>query len=244
MLSRVLALVALVAVSWPAVARAQGPVQPVVIGTFHWQLQPFCNTLSLTIVQEGSQFRVQGTESCDAADVSQPVQGVATADASGTIYFSVRTSFPGGSSSEGTFVWASLSLATLNGSWQDDADRRGQFIRVTGPVAGTNRRGISANTFQHFVSLSNRQAGAGDNVSCFSHPLTDGHPGALVLVSSNRGQVSAGLRPFVGSPVSLFYDDNGTGLAGALANNVWCISRDDSAQMPDGAGFTVRIAVP
>jgi hypothetical protein len=243
MLIRVSSIAVLVVLG-SAVAYAQGPVQPVVIGTFHWQLQPYCNTLSLTVVQEGSQFRVQGTESCDAADVSQPVQGVATADPAGTIYFSVRTSFPGGSSSEGTWVWASLSLATLNGTWQDDADRRGQFIRVAGPVAGTNRRGIGANTFLHVVSSTNRQPGAGDNVSCFSHPLTDGRPGAFILAQVNRGQVSHGLRPFVGSTYSLFYDDDGTGLAGSLANNVWCISRDDSAPMPLAAAFTIRLATP
>lgn len=237
---RVALLAVLTAVAFPAAASAQGPLSPVSLGTFHWQLQPFCNTLSLTIIQEGGQFRVQGTESCDAADVSQPVHGMATADAAGTIYFSVRTSFPGGSSSEGTWVWASLSLATLNGNWQDDADRRGQLIRVSGPVAGANRRGIPANTFLHIVTPTNRQPGGGDNVTCFSHPLTDGHPGAYVVVTVNRGQAT-GLRPFIGAPVSVYYDDNGTGLAGALANNVWCISRDDSAQMPLDAAFTIRL---
>lgn len=49
------------------------------------------------------------------------------------------------------------------------------------------------------------------------------------------------IRPVVPSTVSVYFDDNGTGLPGALANNVWCLSRDDSQPMPIGAGCTVRV---
>jgi hypothetical protein len=45
----------------------------------------------------------------------------------------------------------------------------------------------------------------------------------------------------VASTVSVYFDDDGTGLPGDLSNNVWCISRDDSQTMPIGAGFTVRV---
>jgi hypothetical protein len=79
------------------------------------------------------------------------------------------------------------------------------------------------------------------NISCFSHPLTDGNPEAVIVFVHDRGRASE-IRPVVDSAVSLHFDDNGTGLSRVgFDNNVWCLSRNDSAPMPLGAGFRVRI---
>ncbi len=218
---------------------AAQPVQPVVIGTFHWQLQPFCSTVSVTVIQEGAQFRVQGTESCAPNDFSRSVYGTALLDGQGWVYLSLSTPRLQ-NSLDGTSVYAWFQLATLSGGWQDDGGRTGSLVPVSGPVAGTNRRAQVSNSFVHTVSAANRPPGGADNVTCFSHPLTDNRSSAHLQVTVNRGQAS-GLRPVVASTYSVYFDDNGTGLPAPLTRYVWCISRDDSQPMPIGAAFNVRL---
>lgn len=228
----------LLALGLTAPALAQ-PVQPIVLGTFHWQLQPFCSTLSLTVIQEGSQYRVQGTEACLPNDNSRSVSGTALADGQGRVHLSLHAPRVQNSLS-GASVYAWFDLPTLQGGWQDDGGRAGALAPVVGPVAGTNPRAGVGNAFLHTVTTANRPPGAADNVTCFSHPLTDGRSSAHLLVTVNRGQASS-LRPAVPSTYSVYFDDNGTGLPAPLDRYVWCISRDDSQPMPIGAGFSLRI---
>jgi hypothetical protein len=223
----------------PAAPAAAQPVQPVVIGTFHWQLQPFCSTVSVTVIQEAGQFRVQGTEACAPNDFSRSVYGTALLDGQGWVYLSLSTPRVQ-NTLDGTSVYAWFQLSTLSGGWQDDGGRTGSLVPVAGPVAGTNRRAQVSNSFVHIVSSANRAPGGADNVTCFSHPLTDNRSSAHLQVTVNRGQAS-GLRPVVPSTYSVYFDDNGTGLAAPLDRYVWCISRDDSQAMPLGAAFNVRL---
>lgn len=223
-------------------ASAQSPVQPVLIGTFHWQLEPFCSTLSLTVIQEAGQYRVQGTEACAPNDLSRSVYGTALLDNAGWVYLSLsaprlQNSFAG------TAIYAWLQLSTLEGGWQDDGGRTGPLTPVSGPVAGTNRRAEVGNAFLHTVTAANRPTGGADNVTCFSHPLTDNRSSAMIQVTVNRGQASE-IRPAVPSTLSLYLDNNGTGLPPPLNNFVWCISRDDTLTMPIGAAFNVRVVHP
>jgi hypothetical protein len=236
-MSRIVVIAGLAALAVPSLAAAQ------TLGTFQWRLAPYCNTLVLTVIQEGSQYRLQGYEDfCDHIYYPQPVSGTAIAASDGSIIIGLTTSASGGFSVKGTRVTAQIVLPSLNGNWSDDAGRRGQFVSVASPTVGGTQRGSAPLAFLHIVSSQNRRAGAGDNVSCFSHPLTDGNPDVLMSVTSNRGQPP--LRPFVQSTVSLYLHTGLTGLPGDLAGDVWCISRNDSQQMPLGAGFTIQILSP
>jgi len=231
------AILALLALFTPIPAEAQTQT----LGTFSWQMEPYCNTLTLTVVQDQAGIRLQGTEDlCEAIYAPQAVEGSAVLDATGVARVGLNTGVAGGSSLEGTRIFASIDTATLNGSWADDAGRTGALVWVSSPRNPGVQRGGAAQTWLHIVTTANRTGGTNDNVTCFSHPLTDGNPGALIVFSHNRGPQTA-IRPLVGSVVSLYYDDNGTGLAPPLSNNVWCLSRNDSLDMPLGAGFTIRV---
>ena len=216
-------------------ARAQAPAQPVVIGTFHWQLQPFCSTLSLTVIQEAGLYRLQGTENCAGDTSPRSVHGSAALDAAGRVLLTIDTPILQ-YSLEGTTIYAYLDLATLSGSWRDDGGRSGPLTPVAGPVAGTNARGSTGNAFLHVVSALNHT----NNITCFSHPLTDGRSSAWIQVTVNRGQASS-IRPAVPSTFSVYLDNNGTGLPAPLDNYVWCISRDDNQPIPIGAAFNIRV---
>lgn len=207
------------------------------IGTFHWQMEPYCNTLTLTVVQDAAGIRLQGYEDlCNPIYAPQPVEGSAVLDDNGVARVGLSTGVPSGFTFEGNRVILSIDTASLNGGWADDAGRAGALLRVSTPTRGGTQRGSHSNSFLHEVTADNRVG----NISCFSHPRSDGNPGALVLMSRNRGPQTS-IRPVVPSTVSLYYDDNGTGLAAPLDTNVWCLSRDDSQTMPIGAGFTIRI---
>jgi hypothetical protein len=164
-----------------APAPVDGVAQP--LGTFYWRLAPYCNTPVLTVIQEGTAYRLQGYED-QCTDFSQ--------------YATV----------EGTLLLQDLPGESL---------------------AGTR-------SFVHVVEAGNRIS----NISCFSHALTDGNPDAVIVFSPSRGPAT-GLRPRVDAFLSLYYDDNGTSLPGALSNNVWCLSRNDSEPIPLGAGFNIHV---
>ena len=57
-------LVALLFLAHASVASAQS------LGTFRWQLQPYCNVISITITQEGATYRLSGwDDACGAVAV-------------------------------------------------------------------------------------------------------------------------------------------------------------------------------
>ena len=60
---------------------AQGPV----LGTFRWQLQPFCNVLTVTVIQQGAVYTVDGYDDQCGAPQRAPLVGLATANPDGTI---------------------------------------------------------------------------------------------------------------------------------------------------------------
>lgn len=227
----VLTLALALTLALPPTARAQA----VVVGTFHWQMQPFCSTLSLTVIQEAGLYRLQGTETCAQDTSPRSVHGSAALDGQGRVLLTIDTPILQ-YSLEGTTIYAYLDLATLAGSWRDDGGRSGPLTPVAGPVAGTNPRGSTGNAFLHVVNAQNRT----NNITCFSHPLTDGRSSAWIQVTVNRGQAST-IRPAVPSTFSVYLDNDGTGLPSPLNTQVWCISRDDNQPIPLGAAFNIRV---
>lgn len=223
-----LAIVVLAALLAPRDAAAQ------TLGTFMWRVEPHCNTLVLTVIQDGGLFRVQGYEDqCQDNIAHPPVEGIARVQGGGV---ALAVSIDGLADR----LTATIQLPSLNGGWVDAFG-----IGTLRPVSAvsrtpTVRRQQRTDPILHVVDATNRPAGAGANVTCFSHPYADGVSTARISVTHNRGSAD-NIRPAVNSIVSLFFANTGTGLAGALANNVWCISRNDDAAMPLGAGFTIQV---
>ena len=83
-----------------------------------------------------------------------------------------------------------LDITTLDGTWGDDAGRYGRFVRVGTPTNTGEQRGGSPMTLLHVVTADNRPSVA-DNVTSFSHPLTNGNPDALILWSVGSGRSAA-----------------------------------------------------
>ena len=129
---RTVTLVALVSSVWSA-----GPASAQSLGTFRWQLQPYCNVISLAVVQQGGQYQLDGTdEQCGAAQAAS-VRGMAFQNLDGTIGFGLTVvTAPGGIP---VHVDATIAFPGLNGTWRDSAGNSGNLIFGAGIPGGGPR---------------------------------------------------------------------------------------------------------
>lgn len=120
------AIAAVLTVSFAAFAPAQ------TIGTFRWQQQPYCNVLSLTVTQNGALYELNGFDDQCGAATRAAVTGLGVLNPNGTIGFGLTViTSPGGSP---LHIDASLSLATLGGSWRDTTNSSGAWTFLAGPA--------------------------------------------------------------------------------------------------------------
>lgn len=106
------------------------------LGTFSWQLQPFCNRVTVTVTQNGGLYTLDGYDDQCGAPQRAPLVGLATPNPDGTIGFGLNiVTAPGG---RNVHVDARISLATLGGPWTDSAGNSGTFV-LNGAAAGAAR---------------------------------------------------------------------------------------------------------
>lgn len=106
------------------------------LGTFTWQLQPFCNVVSLTVTQQGALYTAQGFDDQCGAPQRAPLVGTLVPNPDGSIGFGLHVvTVPGG---RGLQVDARISIATLGGTWTDSAGNAGTF--AFGVATGGNPR--------------------------------------------------------------------------------------------------------
>lgn len=103
----------------PSVAAAQP------IGTFSWQLQPYCNRVTVSVTQNGGIYTADGYDDQCGAPQRAPLVGLGTPNPDGTIGFGLHVvTVPGG---RGVQIDARITLAALSGSWTDSAGNSGTF---------------------------------------------------------------------------------------------------------------------
>lgn len=126
------ALVALAALAGAVQADAQ------VLGTFRWQLQPYCNVVALVVTQVGGVYRVDGADDQCGAATSASVTGTAFQNPNGSIGLGLNVvTTPGGMASS---VDATIALASLSGTWRGPGGTSGSFVFTPGaPTPGSPR---------------------------------------------------------------------------------------------------------
>ena len=118
---RPFAAIAILAAALGAVDRAHA--QP--LGTFSWQLQPFCNVVTVNLIQQGAVYTVDGFDDQCGAPQRASLVGLATPNPDGTIGLGLHiVTAPGG---RGVQVDARVSLPTGSGPWTDSAGNTGTF---------------------------------------------------------------------------------------------------------------------
>ncbi len=124
------AVVAVVAATLAAPAAAQP------LGTFSWQLQPFCNQVTVSITQDGTAYTLDGYDDQCGAPQRAPLVGTAVVNPDGTVGLGmVIVTVPGGRS---VHVDARVSPASGTGTWRDSEGFSGPF--ALGAATGGSER--------------------------------------------------------------------------------------------------------
>ncbi len=115
---------------------SSAPAQAQSIGTLTWQLQPYCNRVTLTITQNGGIYTLDGFDDQCGAAQRAPLVGIATPNPDGSIGFGLNiVTVPSGRS---VHVESRVSLGTLGGPWTDSAGNSGTLV-FNGAAAGAAR---------------------------------------------------------------------------------------------------------
>jgi Chaperone of endosialidase len=119
---------------------AATPVAAQSLGTFRWQLRPYCHVLTLAVTQNGAGYRVEGTDD-QCGGVQASVIGTAFPNPDGSIGFGLNiVAAPGGAP---VHVDATIDIASLGGSWRDSAGNSGSFVLTPGAAAGGTPRPLA-----------------------------------------------------------------------------------------------------
>lgn len=105
-----------------------------VIGTFRWQTRPACNLITLTVVQQGGMFQLTGSDDLCGAGAA-PVTGTAV-PAGGGIALGMSVALPSGRAAHLT---ATITLATVSGTWTDADGNTGPFAFTGASNGGAPR---------------------------------------------------------------------------------------------------------
>lgn len=118
---------------WTTTADAQS------LGTFRWQLQPYCNIVSLVVTQSGGVYRLEGTDDqCAGGRDQASVIGTAFPNPDGTVGLGLNVvTSPGGLALP---VQAEIAMSTLSGTWRDSAGNAGTFTFTPGAGTGGSPR--------------------------------------------------------------------------------------------------------
>lgn len=107
------------------------------LGTFRWQLSPYCNVLSLSVTQNGAIYRLEGYDDQCGANTRAAVIGMAIPNTDGTIGFGLNLVVaPGGAP---LHIDVALTPATLGGTWRDSSGNTGTLVFNPSAAAGTPR---------------------------------------------------------------------------------------------------------
>ena len=164
------------------------------IGTFRWQQQPYCNVITVTVVQAGALYQLDGFDDQCGAPTRAAVTGLAFVNPNGTIGMGLTiVTSPGGMP---LHVDASFGLATLSGTWRDSRFSTGAWTFTPGAAAAGVAR-PAAQPEAPFITAWDGLVTSGSVSPAFSGCLNLGTAGAssvFLAVPVPSGAVLTGLR--------------------------------------------------
>jgi hypothetical protein len=139
--------IGLACVAGPSFGEAQ------TLGAFRWQTQPYCNVLTLTVTQNGGQYHLDGTDDQCGAAKKAGVVGLGFPNPDGTVGFGLTVvTAPGGIP---LHIDATLSPASLGGSWRDSTGATGAFSFTPAASTGGSPRPLPRVAFPAGLSAGN-----------------------------------------------------------------------------------------
>jgi hypothetical protein len=112
------------------------------IGTFKWQQQPYCNVLTLTIIQDAASYRLEGSDDQCGTPRLASALGLAFVNPNGTIGMglTVITNNGGGTGGVPLHLDVVIDVATASGTWRDSTGQTGRWTLIPGAGLGGSAR--------------------------------------------------------------------------------------------------------
>lgn len=151
------------------------------LGTFRWQQQPYCNVITVNVVQSGAVYQLDGTDNQCGGVTLASVSGLAFPNPNATIGFGLTVvTSPGGIP---VHVDATISLATLSGTWRDSSGQTGPWTFISGAGLGGSPRPAPVPAFSGGITVG------GSTITNVGAPVnaTDGANKAYVDSVASRG---------------------------------------------------------
>lgn len=169
--------------AWASVSEAQS------LGSFTWQLQPYCNRLQLNVVGNAGVYTLDGFDDQCGGATRLPVVGLATPNPDGSVEFGLHLVAANGVPVQ---VTARIALTTLGGTWSDSQGATGAFTLGTS-VAGAPRPLPSRVPAGSGVDGTNTSAGVMTLASVTSGIQNSAFgSSALASVTTGAGQTAMG----------------------------------------------------
>jgi hypothetical protein len=116
------------------------PVSAQNIGSFSWQQLPYCNVITVNVVQAGGLYQLDGFDDQCGAGTRASVAGLAFVNPNGTIGFGITiVTSPGGVP---VHVDATIPFPDLNGTWRDSSGGTGAWAFRSGAGTGGSARPV------------------------------------------------------------------------------------------------------
>lgn len=213
-----------------------------VVGTFTWQTQPYCNKVSVTVVQQGGVYQLVGTDDlCGAGPAA--VTGTAIPSAAG-VAMGLTIAYPGGKAAQ---LSTSVSLASVSGTWTDADGHTGPFAfaQSTGGSPRPTPASAGAIGVAQLSPSVYGGTGAAGTIARSDHThdaryYTKGEVDTSLAAKANRptgsGEVLLGPGNFIfdGTGVAAFHSFAGGYLAASSGNPCYAARAD----LPAGATIT------
>ena len=124
-----------IACAWFLVSTS-APGSAQVLGLFQWQMQPYCNLVTFTVIQQGPTYQLTGNDNLCGAPVFAPATGTASPNTNGTVSLGFQIVLPSGATAH---VSATVNLANVSGTWTDADGNTGPFVFNPPAVGGSPR---------------------------------------------------------------------------------------------------------